>query len=80
MSPLGAIVLSDLLEVVWVSLAGGIGISVIFSLVIYASARAAEARRAGSGAVAAAYGGLAILALALFMGSLVVGVTIMLSK
>lgn len=79
MSALAAIAWGDLFEVVWVSVLAGCGVTGIFSLVIYGSARATEARREGNGAAAAGFAFLAVLAFAVFMVGLVVGVTIMLS-
>ena len=43
-------------------------------------ARSAEAARRGDGTVALAYAGLALVAFALFMATVVIGVNIMLSK
>ena len=52
---LGAIVDGDaLLRVVWVSLAAGVGLSLVFSAAIAAGSRAQQCRR--SGATAAAVG------------------------
>ena len=70
----------DLLEVIWVSLLAGVGVTGIYSLVIYSSGRAGDARRDGNGSVAAVYGALAVLAFAIFLGGVIVGVTIMLNK
>ena len=80
MRTLAAIAWGDLLEVVWVSLAAGVAITAVYSLVIYSSGRAADARREGNGGAAAAFGGLAILAFVGFLAGVIVGVTIMLSK
>jgi hypothetical protein len=77
---LAAIAWGDLFEVVWVSFAAGTGITAIFSLVIYAGGRSADARRAGNGGAATLYAGVALLAFALFLVGLVIGVTIMLKK
>jgi hypothetical protein len=71
---------ADLAEVVWVSLVAGIGITAVYSLVIYTSGRSADARREGNGTAAAMFGALAILAFALFIAGVIVGVTIMLKK
>src|SRR5215216_5561676 len=46
----------------------GVGISTLFSLVIVGGARAADARRAGDGAAAAAWGTFAVIAFLLFAG------------
>ena len=77
---LAAIDWAALFEVIWVSALAGTGVTAIFSLVIYGSARAAEARRDGNGGAAAVYGAVAVLAFAAFAVGLAVGVTIMLSK
>jgi hypothetical protein len=69
-----------LLQVVWVSLLAGIGITSLFSLVILGSAKAGDARRAGHGAAAAAYLTLAVLAFALFALGVVLGVQTMIQK
>jgi len=70
----------DIFEVVWVSLAAGVFVSTVFSLVVLGSARSAEARRAGGGAIAILWGTLAVVAFAAFAGAVVFGVHIMLSK
>ena len=70
----------DLLEVIWVSLLAGVGITAVYSLVIYTSGRAADARREGNGGAAAVFGAMAVLAFVLFLVGVVVGVTIMLNK
>jgi hypothetical protein len=69
-----------LLQVIWVSLLAGVGISALFSLVILGAARAGEARRTGDGGAAAAYAALAVVALLLFAVGVVVGVEAMISK
>jgi hypothetical protein len=66
-------------QVIWVSFAAGLGISVLFSLVILGSARAADARRAGGGVAAAGWLALAVLAFLLFAGGVALGVQEMVS-
>ena len=80
MSAIAAIAWGDLAEVVWVSLLAGIGITAIYSLVIFSSGRAADARRDGNGTAAAAFGALAVFAFTVFAAGVIVGVTIMLNK
>jgi hypothetical protein len=70
----------DIFEVVWVSLAAGVYVSLVFSMVVLGSARSAEARREGGGAAAMLWGALAVVAFAAFAGAVVFGVHIMLSK
>ncbi len=69
-----------LLQVVWVSLVAGVGISALFSLVILGTARAGEARRVGERGAAAAYVTLAVVAFLLFAGGVVLGVQAMITK
>jgi hypothetical protein len=71
---------SQLVEVVWVSLASGLAITAIFSLVIRWSASFDAARRDGRDGAAALYGGLSVLALVVFFVGVVLGVRIMLKK
>ena len=66
-----------LFQVVWVSLLAGVGISVMFSLVILGSAKAGAARRAGQGVAAAAFLALAVIAFALFALGVLLGVQTM---
>jgi hypothetical protein len=78
--PVFAVELGDLAEVVWVAAVAGVGITVIFSLVLLGWARAAEARRAGHTGSATINAGFAALALILFAAGVVLGVQIMLAK
>ena len=69
-----------LFQVIWVSLLAGVGISVLFSLVILGSAKAGDARRAGHGGAAAAFFALAVIAFALFAVGVALGVQTMIEK
>jgi hypothetical protein len=69
-----------LLQVVWVSIVAGVGISVLFSLVILGAARAGDARRAGRDGTATLYVVLAFAAFAAFATGVVLGVETMLDK
>jgi hypothetical protein len=75
-----AVELGTLLQVVWASLVAGIGFTTVFSVVIFASARAGEANRAGRSSAALAFGALAAVALLAFAVGIVLGVSVMLSK
>ena len=66
-------------QVIWVSFAAGLGIAVLFSLVILGSARAADSRRTGAGG-AAGWLALAVVAFLLFAGGVALGVQEMISK
>jgi hypothetical protein len=70
----------DIFEVVWVSLVAGVFVTTAFSIVVLGGARSAEARRAGNEAAAVLWGGLAVLAFAVFALAVGFGVHIMLSK
>ena len=77
---LASIAWGDLVEVIWVATLAGVGITAIYSLVIYSSGRAADARREGNGGAAAAFGALAFVAFTVFAVGVIAGVTIMLNK
>lgn len=68
----------QLLEVVWVSLAAGIGATMLFSLVVFASSRATEARRAGASPTG--YGLLAGVVLVAFLGLVALALGVILNK
>jgi len=71
----GAIVdTGALLEVVWISLLAGIGVTGVFSIALYGSARSAEARRQGSGTAAAAFAAVGLLAGLVFVAGIVLAV------
>jgi hypothetical protein len=78
--PLAAIKVSELAQVVWVSLLAGVGVILLFALVVLGSARSAEARRAGRDGAATGYAGAALLAFVVFAAVVVFGVQIMLAK
>jgi hypothetical protein len=65
-------------EVIWVSLAAGIGVTTLFSLVVFGSSRAAEARRAGGNP--APYGLLAIVGFVAVMALVVLAIAVILHK
>lgn len=69
-----------LLQVVWVSLAAGVAISVLFSLVIVSSARSGDARREGRHGAATVFGVLATVAFVVFAAGVVLGVQAMITK
>ena len=67
-------------QVVWVSLVAGVGVTVLFSLVICGADKAAVARREGQDGQALAYGALAVAAMVVFSVAVVLGVIVMLRK
>ena len=75
-----AVEIGDLFEVAVVSILSGVGVTALFSLVVFVGGRSAEARRQGSGSAALGYSVLAFLCFLAFMTVVAVGVNIMLSK
>jgi hypothetical protein len=75
-----AVQLSQLFQVVWVSLLAGVGVTTAYSLVVYGTGRYMEAQRTGRRGAALAYAGLAGVFLLLFAGGVVFGVQVMLAK
>ena len=69
-----------LLEVVWTSIVGGIGVTAIFAVAILGATRAVDQRQAGNPAAAGFYGvltGVALLAVAV---AVVLGIIVMTQK
>ena len=77
---LAAVNVGDLVEVVWVSVLAGVGVTLTFSLVVLGSGRSEQARRTGHDGAAIAYATLAGVAFLVFVAGLVAGVNIMLAK
>ena len=69
-----------LLEVVWTSLIGGIGVTAIFAVAILGGTRAIDLRQSGSPAAAGVYGVIAALALAAVALAVVLGILVMTQK
>ncbi|MGI8945734.1 MAG: hypothetical protein ACR2GL_05785 [Thermoleophilaceae bacterium] len=69
-----------LLDVVWTSIVGGIGVTAVFSVAVLGATRGGEQRREGNAAAAAAYGLLLVLATAAVLAAVVFGVVVMTSK
>ena len=67
-------------QVVWVSLVAGVGACILFSLVIYGTDKAGDARRSGQDGQALAYGALAVAAMVVFSVAVIFGVIVMLQK
>jgi hypothetical protein len=70
----------DLLETVAASLIAGIGVTAAFSLVVFGVTRSADMLRDDRLIAATAAGGLAILALLVVAGAIVLGIVVMTSK
>jgi hypothetical protein len=77
---LAAIDVGQIVEVIWVSVLAGVGITGAYSLVVLGGARSLQARRSGQSGAAAAYAGLAVLMFCLFAAVVAYGVHVMLAK
>ena len=66
-------------QVIWVSALMGVLAILLYAVAIYGGSRAAEARRTGTGS-SAAYGAIAVVALACFAGLVVFAITVILQK
>jgi hypothetical protein len=75
-----AVEFGKLVEVVWVSLLAGVGVTAVFSLVIFGSAQSAEHRRQGRGTHATGYGALAVVAMLVVAAGVVFAITVILHK
>lgn len=69
-----------LLEVVWTSLLGGIGVTAIFAVAILGGTRAMDRRQDGNAAAAGVYGVLTAVALAAVAVAVVLGILVMTQK
>ena len=65
-------------QVIWTSFVAGVGVTVLFSVVIFGVGKADEARRAGGTTLG--YMTLAVVAMVVFAAAVVYGVTVMLNK
>jgi hypothetical protein len=73
-----AVEIGKLVDVIWVGLVAGVGITAAYSFVVLGTGGYAEARRAGRGGFG--WAALAVIALSVFVAGVVLGVKIMLSK
>ena len=81
MTPIAEVVSGhDLLQVVWVSLVSGIGVTAAYAFAILGGARAVDLSRSGSSAEAAIFGAVCALALAVVGAAVVYGIVIMINK
>jgi hypothetical protein len=77
---IAAIDVGQLAQLVWVSLLAGIGITIVYALVVRGSARSLQARRTGDTGSAVRHGAVAIVLFCIFAAAVVLGVHVMLSK
>lgn len=69
-----------LLDVLWASVLGGVGVTATFALAILGGTRAVYLRRDGHVVAASAYGALLVIAAGVVIGAVVFGVVVMTSK
>jgi hypothetical protein len=79
MTPL-AVEVSQLAEVVWVSVLAGLAITTTYSLAVFGAGRYLHAQRTGRRIAAVAYAALAVAFLLVFVGGVIWGVAVMLAK
>lgn len=77
---LAAIDFGKLFELVWAAALAGVVVAGSFSLGLVGFTRAAERRAAGEGAMATAYGVLGFLGIGLFLGAVVYGISVIVTK
>jgi hypothetical protein len=71
---------ADLLEVIWVSLAAGVGVTAIYGIAIVGATRALDCGRSGRSGAAAVYAVLGVLALGIVVAAMVLGIIVMAHK
>lgn len=69
-----------LLDVLWASLLGGVGVTAAFSLTLLGATRAVDMRRDGRVAAAGAYAALTAVGTVVVLGAVVIGVIVMTAK
>jgi hypothetical protein len=69
-----------LLQTVWVSLVAGLGVTLVFSIMVFGVTRLADLRRDDRPFLAAAAGALAGLALIVTVAAIVLGIVVMTRK
>ena len=67
----------DLLEVIWVSLAAGIGVTAVYGLAIFGAARAIDLGRASRSGAATLFGALGVVAMAAVVAAVVLGIVVL---
>jgi hypothetical protein len=69
-----------LFQAIWTSLAGAVGVTLAFSLLVVGAARSSEHGRSGRRVAAGVYGALATVALAACIAAIVLGLIVMTTK
>jgi hypothetical protein len=66
-----------LLQVVWVSLLAGVGVTASYGIALLGASRAIENGRDGNGALAVVYAAAGVIGLAIVIGAIVFGIVIL---
>jgi hypothetical protein len=66
-----------LLQVIWVSLLAGVGVTGAYGFALFGTTRALESGRGGNAAGAVAYAVVGVLGLAIVLGAIVFGIVIL---
>jgi hypothetical protein len=66
-----------ILQVIWVSLLAGVGVTAAYGFALLGTVRALESGRAGHGAGAVAYAVVGVLGFAVVVGAIVFGILIL---
>lgn len=81
MTVLGSIVAwHDMLQVIWVSIAAGLGVTTVFAIALVGATRAVDYRRGGHGPGALGFGALALLAAVGVVACVVLAIVVMINK
>jgi hypothetical protein len=67
-------------QVVWVSVVAGVGVTVLFSFVIFGTDKARDARRGGQEGQAVLYSAIAVVCMLIFSAAVVFAIVVMLNK
>jgi hypothetical protein len=70
----------DLLEVIWVSIVAGIGLTAVYGVAIVGATRAVDLGRRGATVSAVVFGALGIAALAVVVAAIVFGIATLSDK
>lgn len=70
----------ELLETVVASLVAGVGVTVLFSMVIYFATRASELRQNDAPVLALVLGGIAVIGLVACLAAVAIGIHVMAQK
>ena len=70
----------SLLEVIVISLVGGVGLTAVFSVAVVGAVRSVDAARDGRGVAAGAFGVVALVGLVVCLAAIFFGIAVMAAK